>query len=282
MYQSQITRAHKGAILLLLDQSGSMAEEILFQGQTTTKAEALCACVNALLEEIVSRCRRERFVGDYMDIGIIGYSGDEARQLLGKGFMSVIDIDAMDTHLESHMITRQLPSGESFQTIIERCSWIEPQAKGRTPMGLALQLAQRMCATWCKHHPESFPPIVINISDGEATDYPCEKIGDLSESLRSLGTTDGNLLLMNIHLATGSENTTHHICLPSESTELPLENRHLRLLYNSSSTLPSIYNRAIMRLHDGQPPFRAFCLNAPITELIGLLAIGTISTDMII
>lgn len=265
-----------------MDQSGSMAEEILFQGRTITKAEALCSSVNALLEEVVSRCRRERFVGDYLDIGIIGYSGEEARQLLGKGFMSVIDIDAMDTPIESQMITRQLPSGEGFQTIVERRRWIAPQAKGRTPMGLALQLAHRMCATWCKHHPESFPPIVINISDGEATDYPGEKIGSLSEALKSLCTTDGNLLLMNIHLATGSENSAYHICLPSESTELPRENRHLKLLYDSSSTLPSIYNRAIMRLHGGQPPFRAFCHNASITELVGLLAIGTISTDMII
>lgn len=280
MYQSQITRARKGAILLLLDQSGSMAEEILFEGRTITKAEALCSAVNTLLEEIVSSCRRERFVGDYFDLGIIGYSGTEAKSLLGKGFVSVVDIDSMDTTITPRIVSRTLPTGESFQTIIERRSWIAPAAKGRTPMGEALKLAQRMCAAWCRRNTESFPPIVINISDGEATDATHQEIRTLSEEIRKFSTQDGNVLMMNIHLST-ADHAKGSIILPSESEPRP-SNRHFSLLYDISSTLPEIYNEAIERLHGGTPPFRAICFNAPITELIGLLAIGSLSTDMII
>lgn len=258
-----------------------MAEEILFEGRTTTKAEALCNAVNELLEEIISRCKRERFVGDYFDVGIIGYSAHEARPLLGKGFMSVVDIDNMDTPVHHRMISRSLPSGESFRTIIERREWISPEAKGRTPMASALRMAQRMCCSWCRRNPESFPPVVINISDGEATDAPHSEILTLAESLKGIATNDGNLLLMNIHLATGDHTSLPHICFPSESLSLPA-NRHLELLYNTSSTLPTIYNQAIGRLHSGEPPFRAICLNASITELVALLAIGSASADMII
>ncbi len=281
MYKSQITRAHKGAIVLLLDQSGSMAEEIAFGGRVMTKAEALCEAVNELLEELVGRCKREHFVGDYFDVGIIGYSGDEARHLLGGGFMSIVKIDSLDTQTKSHLITRTLPSGQQFQTLIDRRVWITPQAKGRTPMGAALRLAHRMCQSWCNNHPESFPPVVINISDGEATDASSDEIISLAENIKALGTSDGSTVLLNIHLATEQDSAPLHLSFPSEGYTLP-DNRHLRLLHTISSTLPELYNEAIAQLNGATPPFRGICFNSPITELTGLLAIGTISVDMII
>jgi len=47
-------------------------------------------------------------------------------------------------------------------------------------------------------HPKSFPPVVINITDGESTDgdpYPA------SAAIRELETEDGNVLLLNLHLS---------------------------------------------------------------------------------
>lgn len=48
--------------------------------------------------------------------------------------------------------------------------WIDPVAKPRTPMSEAFNRAGAVLADWVKSHPESFPPILINISDGAATD----------------------------------------------------------------------------------------------------------------
>lgn len=281
MYQAQITRAHKGAILLLLDQSGSMADEIIFEGRTTTKAEALCNAVNGLLEELISRCRRERFVGNYFDVGIIGYSASEAKYLLGKGFVNIVDIEAMDTPTKGRIISRTLPNGESFQAAIEQRVWVRPEAQGRTPMGAALRMALRACSSWCKRNPESFPPVVINISDGEATDLSHDELIALADNIKAQATKDGNTLLVNIHLASEEGDLPLRIYFPSESAN-PIRNRHLRLLYNISSTLPSIYNESIMELGGSRPPFRAICHNAAINELMGLLSIGTVSADMII
>lgn len=281
MYHSQITRAHKGAFLILLDQSGSMAEEAPFEGHTTTKAEALCDVLNGLLEEIINHCHREGFVGDYFDIGIIGYSGTEARNLLGKGFVSVTKINTIDTPVKHQILSRTLPSGESFQTIVERRCWIAPVAKGRTPMGEALGMATHMCRSWCKNHPESFPPIVINISDGEATDAPAEEIIRLADKLKACHTNDGNTLLINILLATEGSTRLPHICFPSES-EPVATNRHARLLYNISSTLPELFNQEIIDFRGGEAPFRGMCVNASVSELVSLLAIGTLSTDMMV
>jgi len=48
--------------------------------------------------------------------------------------------------------------------------WFDPVANGGTPMCQALMRAQDILRTWFAQHPGCFPPIVINITDGEATD----------------------------------------------------------------------------------------------------------------
>src|SRR2546427_8925328 len=48
--------------------------------------------------------------------------------------------------------------------------WFDPYWKGGTPMCAALKEATEITQTWCQEHPNGFPPIVINITDGEATD----------------------------------------------------------------------------------------------------------------
>src|SRR2546422_2084770 len=58
--------------------------------------------------------------------------------------------------------------------------WFDPYSKGGTPMCAALKEATRIVETWCQEHPTGFPPIVINITDGEATD------GDLIPEARKL------------------------------------------------------------------------------------------------
>ena len=176
---------------------------------------------------------------------------------------------------------RTLPNGERFDSVIERREWIAPVAKGRTPMGDALKMARRMVTSWCRKHPESFPPIVINITDGEATDATHEEIATLATRLRQAGTNDGNVLFVNIHLAEGNNPSSDAIRFPSESDTLPV-NRHSKLLYNISSTLPALYNSEIMATRGGTPPFRAVCYNASVCELVGLLAIGSFAINQMI
>lgn len=281
MYSAPITRTHKAAFVILIDRSGSMAEEVVFQGRTTTKAEALAEAVNSLLEEIINRSRRERYVGDYFDVAILGYGGEGVESLLGSGFKSIVDIDTMDTPTTNRLVCHTLPSGKSFSTIVERRCWVEPQASGKTPMGEALKRARRMVAAWCRKHPESHPPIVINISDGEATDATHQEITALAEGLKRCSTNDGEVLLMNIHLACEHDTPSPALRFPTEGTPLPV-NRHSQLLYDISSTLPPFYNASVAELRGEEPPFRAVCYNAPIDDLVGLLAIGSLSMDQMI
>lgn len=258
-----------------------MAEDVVFQGRKTTKAEALAEAVNALIEELINRSRRERYVGNYFDIAIVGYGDGGVKNLIGNGFKSIVEVDAMDVPTTTKLLCRTLPSGAKFSTIIERRCWVEPQASGKTPMGEALRVARRMVARWCKNHPESFPPIVINISDGEATDASHQEIRTLAESLKACSTNDGATLLMNIHLACEHDTPTCALRFPAEGSTLPT-NRHSRLLYEISSTLPPLYNASVAELRSEKPPFRAVCYNAPIEDLVGLLSIGSASMEQMI
>ena len=67
-----------------------------------------------------------------------------------------------------------------------------------TPMCEALKYASDALSSWVTQYPDSFPPIVINVSDGNATD------GDpvpLAHQIMNLNTSDGNALVFNIHLS---------------------------------------------------------------------------------
>ena len=72
MYNASITRTQKGAVVLLIDQSGSMSEDVVFAGKTTTKAAAVASVANSLIDELINHCHRHRAIGDYFDVAAIG------------------------------------------------------------------------------------------------------------------------------------------------------------------------------------------------------------------
>ena len=120
----------------------------------------------------------------------------------------------------------------------------------------------------CKAHPDAFPPIVINITDGEATD------GDPrppAEALRTLATTDGNILLFNMHLSSRSGTP---ILYPESETGLPDE--FARQLFQMSSLLPAaIQEEARKAGYTIGPQSRGFVFNVEIVEMIQFLDLGT-------
>ena len=60
-----------------------------------------------------------------------------------------------------------------------------------------------MVERWCREpqNRQSFPPVIFNITDGEATDATPEMVLRAAENLKAVATEDGNVLLVNIHLS---------------------------------------------------------------------------------
>lgn len=281
MYTQSITRSHRTAFVLLIDGSGSMAERIRFRGRETTKAEAVAAVTNDLLFELIERARRSDGVRDYYDIAVLGYSGDdEVRSLLpdGERFVPITLLAAREVPVRTEIAEFRQPDGSIALREIPTPAWIEPRAAGQTPMGEALRTARDLLCDWTARtaNAESFPPVVFNITDGEATDCDDEELRAAAEQIRSLRTADGHVLLINIHIA--ADETGRTIFFPSAG-EAPGPNRHAALLYDCSSQMPAVFDEAIREAKGpgALPPFRGMSFNASAAELVAMLNIGSIS-----
>jgi len=123
---------------------------------------------------------------------------------------------------------------------------------------------------------EISPPMVFNITDGEATDCDDAELRAVAGQIKSLRTADGNVLLVNIHIAAGD--TPHTVFFPS-AEEASYPNRYAEVLYDCSSPMPEVFNEAIREAKGPGvlPPFRGMSFNASAEELITMLNIGSIS-----
>src|SRR5262249_11524508 len=119
----------------------------------------------------------------------------------------------------------------------------------------------------------SFPPIVINITDGEATD------GDPSgaaDAIKRLASSDGDVLVFNLHIP--SQRSTP-IEFPDSDAGLP--DQFAQLLFRMSSLLPP-YMRSIAQQegHNVSDGTRGFVFNANMESVIKFLDIGTRPSDL--
>lgn len=281
MYTQSITRTHRTAFILAIDGSGSMAEEIRFRGRQMTKAQAVASITNGMLFELIERARRSDGVRDYYDIAVLGYSGDdEVYSLLpgSKELISVAELADGPVPMKTEIAEYKLPDGSISLREIPVPAWVEPEAAGQTPMCEAMRRIRDIAAAWCADpaHAESFPPIVFNITDGEATDCDDRELCTVAEQIKALQTSDGNVLLINIHIA--ASDTSQTVFFPS-AEEADYPNRYATVLYDCSSPMPEVFNEAIREAKGpgALPPFRGMSYNASAEELIAMLNIGSIS-----
>ncbi|MBR5819945.1 MAG: VWA domain-containing protein [Alistipes sp.] len=280
MYTQSITRTHRTAFVVLVDGSGSMGEEITFRGIRLAKAKAVSMITNELLFELIERARRTDGIRDYYDIGVWGYSGDnEVYSLLDGGdeLISIEELAARPVAMIRQTIELKLPDGRTTLREVQTPEWIAPRAAGNTPMIEALRTARDLVARWIARDEnyQSFPPIVFNITDGEATDGHEEELQHVARQIRTLHTADGAVLLINIHIGTGDERT---LFFPGTDEPLPM-NRNARMLYEASSVMPTCFEQAIRSVKGlgAMPPYRGMSFNASATELMTMLNIGSIS-----
>lgn len=264
MYTQPIDRHHPGCIMLLVDQSTSMHET--FGGSGQSKAVTLALAVNRLVRNLVLQCQRGEEVRDYYHVGILGYGNTVGPAFGGSlhGQQLVPISDIADHPLR--MATDSLPGRPDLS--VELPVWIDSLANGGTPMTKAIDLAGSMVVDWANDHLDSFPPIVVNISDGEATDGDPRSI---ATQLRDIRTTDGNLLLFNVNL---SSEALRAIEYPSSPVGLP--NPYAVGLFEMSSELTP-YMMAVARGMDlpVASGARGFVFNADAAKLSEFLDVGT-------
>ena len=267
-YQAEISRSNPSCFLFLLDQSGSMADP--FAGSAgRSKADELATILNRLLASLVIRCSKDEGVRDYFEVGVFGYGGSGVRPALGGA--PIVPIGRLaDEPLRVEDRVQKVPDGAGglVEQSVKFPVWIDARADGGTPMTEALSQGHAVLADWVGRHPGAFPPVVFNITDGEATD------GDPSAAaarLRGLATDDGEALLFNVHL---SERRAPSVEFPSSDAALP-DNFARRLFSMSSPLPPHLQAAARQEGYEADEATRGFVFNADAAAVIQFLDIGT-------
>ncbi|MDP9402734.1 MAG: VWA domain-containing protein [Actinomycetota bacterium] len=276
-YAAEISRANPTCFLFLIDQSESMKNNIGGGDKPMQKAEAVADAVNRLLSELSIKCAKEDGVRDYFHVGVIGYGASVGPifdgVLAGRDLVPLSEVAAQPARLEerarsySHAATAAPPGAGPGRTV-KFPTWFSPVAYGDTPMCGAFGRARSVLEAWLAEHPRSFPPIVVNITDGESTD------GDAAPyalALQDLTTADGHLLLFNLHL---SSDQSEPIIFPVQDRYLPDD--FARKLHRMSSVLPdqmrAAANRQGLMLDEAA---RGFAFNADISAIVQFLDVGT-------
>jgi hypothetical protein len=270
-YAAEIRRTNPTCFLFLVDQSASMLEP--FGGnQDKNKAQGVADAINRLLQNLAIKCAKSEGIRDYFHVGVIGYGGKVAPAFGGAlAAHRLAPISAIaKSPLRVEQRTRKVDDGAGglIEQKFKFPVWFEPVAAGRTPMCKAMELARETLQEFLARYPECFPPLVMNITDGESTDGNPE---EPAAKVRSLGSTDGNVLLFNAHL---SAKQMRPIEYPDQEAGLP--DKYARLLFRMSSVLPPKLQSAAQA--DGfiaTPSSRGFVFNADVVAIVRFLDIGT-------
>lgn len=271
-YSAEISRGNPSCFVFLIDQSGSMADVWGGGEGNLKKADGLADVINRLLSNLTLACARSEGVRDYFHIGVVGYGAQVgpafAGTLAGRPLVPISEVANSPARLEQR--NKKVPDGAGgiIDQPVRFPIWFEPVANGATPMSQALGQAKTIVENWLTQYPNCFPPIVINITDGEATD------GDpttLASGIRSLKSNDGEVLLFNVHL---SSQRGAQIEYPSNSETLP--DKFAQQLFQMSSQLPaSMLNLAKKQGLNASEGSRGFVYNADIVSVIKCLEMGT-------
>jgi hypothetical protein len=280
-YSAEISRASPTAFVCLLDQSASMQDP--FGGAekkgdaAPAKSRVLADTVNRLLRDLVLRCAKEEGVRDYFHIGIIGY-GERVQPLIEPaeghgapgGLVPIGSLADRPKRVEERPPKNSGDGDGEERGPVRFPVWFDPHAKNGTPMCQALDQAARRVRRWIDAHPTSFPPVVVNVTDGEATDGEPLRY---ARQLRDFATDDGAVLLFNVHL---SESEDPAVELPSAPDELPPDVEYAGPLFQMSSRLPfAMRSAAEQEGYRVDLDTRGFVFNADPGALVRFLDIGT-------
>ncbi|WP_232007751.1 vWA domain-containing protein [Mycobacterium gordonae] len=276
VYAAEISRANPTCFVFVVDQSASMDDAI--GGELRQKkSEVVADAINRLLFELTLRCAKEEGVRDYFHIAVLGYGGAVnsafSGPLSGRDLVPISQIAESPARLEER--TKKVPDGAGglVEQQVKFPIWLDAQAGGGTPMVQALTRAEALVSSWVEQHPAGFPPVVLHLTDGESTD------GDPTEiamRLRSQLTTDGNVLLFNLHVSTTGGKP---ISFPASEAALP--DQFSRLLFGMSSLLPSQIRAAAANQGYGvEEGSKGFVYNADVAGIVQFLEIGTRASDL--
>jgi uncharacterized protein YegL len=273
-YDELLSSDKPGYVVILIDQSASMSSS--WGG--STKAKECAKAVNLVLAEIGASCTDDDKIKNRVYISVLGYGNLEGSvsnalsgSLASKEIVSIRELVSNYLRIEKTKVKMSDGAGAEVEIDEEFPVWIEPIAEDGTPMTEAFIKAYKLVEAWIQAHQSSFPPVVINITDGQPNDESTAR--SVALDLVKLGTENGNTLMLNGHI---SDSSTNRINFPSSHNELPPGDSYAKFLFDISSKLPPMMlKRAKAKGYQPREGARGFVYNANVQFMIDLLEIGS-------
>jgi len=274
-YIAEISRSNPTAFLFLVDQSGSMDDKM---SSGRSKAQQVADVLNRTLATLITRCTKSEGTRNYFDIGVIGYGANGAyngfQGALGSSVLHPISaIEASPLRIEERQKKMDDGAGGVVEQSVKFPVWFEPHASGGTPMCQAMTKAAEELVAWCDSHPNSYPPTVLHITDGESTDGDPE---ELATQIRQIQTGDGPVLMFNLHVSTSGASPVEF-----RAAEMGLPDTYAKLLFRMSSPLPEHLIRfAQEKGFEVSMESRGFMFNADAVQIVDFFDIGTRASQL--
>lgn len=241
-------------------------------GAMKRKADSAATVINKFLQNLVIKCGKNEGVRDYFHVGVFGYGQNVgpafAGTIAGRDLVPISEIANFPARVEERSKRVDDGAGGLAEQKVKFPVWFDAVANGGTPMCQVLGKAKDVVAAWTAKNQTCFPPIVINVTDGESTDGDPSAAAD---AIKALSTTDGGVLLFNVHLsATGAS----PIEFPDSESSLPDD--FARLLFRMSSSLTEPMQAfARQKGYTVSASSKGFVFNANLEALIDFIDIGT-------
>ncbi len=281
-----ITRNSRTAFIILIDQSGSMADMVDFCAKKMNKSQVVAKLCNSFLQELLLISTRDNERRHYFDIALVAYSGDGVRSIFGDEKSIFVPV----TEIEEYILERKIVdferelSDNSFRIDREEdCCWVKAKNSGNTPMHEALNFIYYHLQKWCSEFGElaGFVPLVFNITDGIASDCNQDHLGIVFEEIKSIKCGEENPLLFNIHIAP-DERAPQQRIFPTVNDIKECECRYLKVLFDGASPMPEEFTRYICTEFNlpkptSDAPFKGLGYNTTLSSLFTMLNIGSTS-----
>ena len=245
------------------------------------KADAVAIVCNYIIDELLERATRRSEVRNYYDISVIGYQHTDIVPIIPDHCDKFVSISELAQCAKRPKAWCFSPESSEHKPDFLLREWIKPLAEGRTPMHAALTHIYTRVEEWCSkaENHESFPPIVFNISDGEANDATPEELIHIAEQIRQTGTENGKTLLVNIHL--GKIDDPASEIFPSDNG-FEASSQYQLTLFRRSSLMPQELESVIEEVSTskGCGPYRGVAFNVTPGELLNILNIGSESINI--
>ncbi len=235
--------ANPGCMIFLIDRSESMGDQFAREqvGGGRRKCDMVATIFNSFLNELITVNTSVQMDGNTevkrrADICALGYEGSTVTSVLdgvlsSQPFVSLADLQMNPMDIEIRTRKEVDDTGNFYNVEIPFPIWIKAKHNGGTPMCAALHRAQDMASQWAMNHADNYPPVIINLTDGIATDGDPTSV---AQQIMQVSTNDGNALLFNVHI-TGINSSP--VLYPASESELP-NDQYARQLFKISSVIP--------------------------------------------